>query len=252
MKNLFIVFLWLIPLSTFAQDYMPCVVEGNYWQVQAPHGVATSLNYFVDCDTIINELTYSILRGSLSGTILGFAREDIDAQNVYWWDVDSTEESLYFSFDVEPGDVVDFYWGPLTVDSIKYEESFGKVRKVIYLGSAIRFIEGVGMNFYGIVFYDDYAHLWNFEEEKYACGYVYSPPENADESFEIFPNPSSGYLEIKMVHGYEEDIKIFSAAGVLVYQGTIRNRTLIHNSKWAKGLYFLVRDGHEVIKIAKL
>lgn len=166
----------------FAQKYEPLLEERKtwdvfYWKSDSFLRTQGGNQFFVEGDTVYNNISYKILRvrtyyslGSIPGlflppygvnkisTITGFIREDTLKKQVFYQDLPTQPnppEVLLYDFSLEEGDSIilqDFIAFPAIVDSIRITlDATGTPRRIFYFSwhtatSYLFYIEGLGGN----------------------------------------------------------------------------------------------------------
>ena len=63
------------------------------------------------------------------------------------------------------------------------------------------------------------------------------------EKLQIFPNPTSNYLSITVENGINNDLKIYSITGKLMFSNNNQGAITIDVSKWNRGVYIIQASG---------
>jgi len=107
-----------------------------------------------------------------------------------------------------------------------------------------------------------FTSLANYDWESYKNGVPMMRPILGDDFVEnsiteiaktkqvkIFPNPSSGLVQIQFDSNSEMAIQIYNSIGVLVLNKTIKSNDIIDLSQYNKGLFILRTEGttHKII-----
>ena len=133
-----------------AQNYIPTLVSGKTWHIYKPMGLGQSIQYYfkLDCDTSINNLNYfKYFYCDTFGnkTMLnGLFREDTFTHQVF--EYHANQDKLILDYNYQVGDTL----LGMDVDSVKVENILGAQRKVIYFDDSYRWIEGIGISFFGL------------------------------------------------------------------------------------------------------
>lgn len=268
----------LIPLLSFSQTYKKTLKSGKQWHIQEHIGMgASSSDYFTTiCDTVINaKHYYQIHRVSNSNTsfspILGFVREDTLAQKVYYLDTNAVQEELISDYTLTVGDSFNFTWYTpsfklpvVNVDTMYINQA---MRKVIHFpgagqGPYLRFIEGVGVGFWGI--YRNYDSFINnefvsdvIENTGISCNNLpsYKIVDQQEARVYIFPNPVRQGISIKIEdtsYTLEQQIGIiYNALGQAVQRFEMQHQKDLSLTHLAMGVYFIQIGNFPAIKIIK-
>ena len=62
-------------------------------------------------------------------------------------------------------------------------------------------------------------------------------------NFKIYPNPTSNYLSIKLENSNDNDLKIYSILGELIFLNNNQSTITIDVSKWNRGVYIIQNGG---------
>lgn len=216
-----------------------------------------------------------------SKVLIAFIREDIADRKVYNLPIDpygfcDTTEHLIFDYSLITGDTVnpclfDFISAepehPIPmgiVDSIDVTERFGKNRNTLFTTGVqlhaylpiigeVLILEGIGLELYGI-FHEPLSFLVDFcEGGMEACEILVSTPAPLyKQDITIFPNPSTGMVEITGVNDLKH-IRIYSMMGAL--QAEYFNTQTLDVSALDSGVYvvelILENDDRMIRKIIK-
>ena len=279
-------FFLLLSLAAKAQ-YIPMLEESKYWihytYYDSDHpNISSGHLITIDGDTLILNLSYKKiwikgLKGShpcppsqqpcfqldypyttTSADIVGFAREDLAAQKVYFlpaaaWFCQTLEYEL-FDFSLLQGDALNDCLqdavgtmgqpGYGLVDSLTTEEAFGKIRRVINTYGVVTYnglpysgrvgiYEGIGFGGFGLFHrYSNLTLLHDFCEGN--CNILSATDDITTEStLEIFPNPAvqSAHLKLtlqkparlsgKAINSLGQSISLWDATSFEVGEQTI-------------------------------
>ena len=150
----FLSLITLVTTSFFAQsNYIPFKTDSVVWSdwVRDPNGIGYILDHYRSVgDTIINNTNYTILtkirstQSSPAPTFgnedtIGFYRNDSINKKVYFLPIDSTNEKLFYDFDLAVGDTLPEtyfyeinYLDPFVIDSIGDTTLADSVRRKMY------------------------------------------------------------------------------------------------------------------------
>ena len=67
-------------------------------------------------------------------------------------------------------------------------------------------------------------------------------PESLDK-LQIYPNPTSNYLSITVENGINNDLKIYSIKGELIFLNNSQSTITVDVSKWKRGVYIIQNGG---------
>ncbi len=246
---------WGLPGLSAQGSYLPTVVEGNHWTIRQHQGMGSyaDYGYALKCDTLIDNKIYLEVRSD-DESLLGWTREDTTTQEVFYWKKGDPAEDRILSYQV---DVKDTFWlkgFPLICDSINTRFSFGENRKVIYFTGFVAFIEGVGHSFYGIHDFGNYQNIESFTPDSVFC----NPTTALDPSFgsaewKVFPNPTSGILELHFPGQISGIIQLTDLLGRVFYQTNtpLQSPIQVDVSTWPNGIYLLMVNGQFVHKVIR-
>lgn len=216
MKRLFLIVAFITSLFLHVNAaYLPTIYKGHFYQYQYDAGLGQvgMLYQTVQCDTLINSLSYfKVFFTDVNGNNAyydGAIREDTLAQKVYFIDHDSTQESILFDYSLQVNDSIYTQINGTKrkahVDSVVTSFLYGQIRKVIYFDSIPSFVEGIGSSLWGL-------HGGPFAASGFlASGKIIAsttvaancyPTKLSDQHVEmnnliIYPNPASDELFIK-------------------------------------------------------
>lgn len=298
-KIICLFFIFITTLEGRSQSYIPMLTDSNYWDL-AYSVVGMVCNEFgtngggpyryqIDGDTLINGIAYKKFKyyefirvSQISGpncppfyldTVShpgGFMREDTALQKVYLYTGGTLQEELWYDFDVQVGDSVDYGmgWptsGPFSVDTIYYITTpDGLIRKVIQCNDANIslcgfYIEGIG----GIagpflppyyVFEEGYwlmcAGIYNqqslfslYGNASYYCGALTSAiDEYSDNFLNVTPNPAKDYILID-AGIYPVDVTISDIFGKTIQKYNLQSSQSIDISILSPAAYFVSISG---------
>jgi len=168
-----------------------------------------------------------------------FPDEVIIGPNEYlliWADDDEDQEGLHTNFKLSAAEESISIWdnnGEL-VDQIIYADQ----RTDITFG---RFPNGTG----------DFKFMLNATPNAENDGT--SNTENIDlkYSLDVFPNPTSGFINVVNLNNSPTDIFIINMTGQVIDKMTILNKTTINTSDWMSGIYF-IKSESEILKIIRI
>lgn len=178
--NLIILFFLFFTIKSFAQNYIPMKLDTSCYWVNSfitndhakwiPQECNREIITFVEKDTFINNKMYFKLNNYISEInystelsnsnnsnycndvlrlgAIDFIREDTVLKTMFAYSLSTQTEKQLLKFDYQLGDTVDIgylYFNP-NVDSIKYINYNGVIRKTIYapLYNSYEIIEGIG------------------------------------------------------------------------------------------------------------
>lgn len=244
--------------ALFGQSYFPLIKPNKFWSVHHGDGSQIcSLNggdqYFFQSDTNIVGLQFQIIRSypivntiagpycppfaidNSTSTIKAFMREDTITKKVYVYDEANHRTDLLYDFSLVAGDTLfSIYAGQgtiLVVDSVSTITLLnGDVRKIFYLNNSEFYIESIGGS-QGLWFpimqgigswevprcvTENNIELWGSQ-----CYGTVGISETNESSFQIYPNPTQEFLQIKCTNPSQAQLKIFDTAGKLVLTKTL-------------------------------
>ena len=255
-KKLLFSVLLLISISSFG--YKSTIQKGNIFSFYVPMGLGNNLyyNHIVGCDTVVDAKVYNkIYSSNASGSDLiyfGLIREDTLAGKIYYINTSNQPERLIIDYAVNIGDTFDFYFGnySATVDSIKYENLFGELRKTIYFDSQLKFIEGIGCSFWGVLPTQNtssnaYGVLLGKNFEDIDCSAVgittTTTVEKNVERCRLSPCPAATNIEVKFDDNNIANYKyeIYDSRGRLVETKTNVSSKIIPIEILNNGLYLI-------------
>lgn len=264
----------LVATSVFAQiNYIPFKTDSVVWSDWVdlgPGGILHTYDHYRPVgDTIINNTSYTILtkiRSTQNSPVptfgneetIGFYRNDSINKKVYFLPIDSTNEKLFYDFDLSIGDTLpDTYFyrkdflNPFIIDSIGDTTLADSVRrKMYYYDTSVNsfntllfpdriLVEGIGTlagfasNFEGAYGLGNNSTL---ECYKVAGNVIYGfgcppLPVSLDEvdieniSLFIYPNPSEGEFNLKFDKKIEkpEQLQLMNLNGQAVNFEIIEN-----------------------------
>ncbi len=277
--------------STSAQDYIPLLQPGNFWQVGNYAGTAecdlvSAHRLNLSSDTSINGIVYKrFTRQNIYPVNDGpfcwpfatspevfetdiFLREDVIEKKVY--QLLGEEEILLYDFSLEIGDMVDvMFFGEVdsesVVSDVYYQEYFGMERRVIEIaGPPFIFIEGVG-SLNGIVtpfhqFIGSGSELMCFDNyinpvPDQFCVPIATSTKDIENvvAFELFPNPSSSIVYITFDSPTRAELRVLNLNGQEVFaQPLDSEKTQLDLSDLPKGLYVVSILSEEGVGVKKL
>jgi len=275
-KLVLLLFIGYLSSSLSAQQYRPMAVEGATW-IYSGWGEyeGESYKYFIEGDTLVENLSYKIVNQSSTITLSSgyfFIRDDIQNRKVFArnhnngifgtcadienhpWD----EEILLYDFDLEVGDSIELcVYGDyqLKINFTTYDLLFGENRRLLSVQDTIKFldditlIEGIGSpdgfpESLGLVI----AAGLGFGLTEYCIsddGNCTTANENINQvdQVKIFPNPSTGLLNIETEKTIEQ-VRIYSMQGQMLLKS---EGTTIDISPLEVGSYILdvrLSDNH--------
>jgi len=231
-------------------------------------------------DSIINGKHYQILQERNATSALDtwsptyLYREEIDSQKVYILSDFSGElsEELIFDFSLNKGDSIIIGWHTIIIDSIRYVDFAGKLRKIQYthcktpdgeglIFSGFKLIEGVG-TLNGL--YDQYEclhdRMGNCPRDFLICYsengetlfqdgdscYVYKNYTGIEEKesgheLKIYPNPAIDQITIQTSNSIRKAyIRLYSIDGRLIVSKDLYNeKETISIRSLSNGIYFV-------------
>lgn len=193
-------------------------------------------------------------------TYIGKIKISSDNDKIWYISPDNNYEKLIYDLTLEKGDVFDFGYYQLAVDSVYYLNE----RKVIDFGlhshawgENVKFIEGVGPNTSFIAYYYDVGVLeplviCKFEnsEKEYSiensnfsdCNILTTgiKKNNPINQILVFPNPTNNWVQIEGLPVSETNFKIYNMSGELIKE-IVNNQSTqrIITSDLSRGIYFL-------------
>ena len=257
----------LLHINVCAQQYHKMIRKNVFWDEATYLSVApcyTSIGRmeFIDGDTLIDGHYYRFSNGypfigtpGPDGTLCppyyvdtipyksAFLREDTIAKKVFIYDeFSNSHDQLLYDFSLLPGDTLDseFHMNTFVLDTIIDTILLnGDIRKmfcfdpqcnIYYIESiggwqGLTFPIGIGLGFGGdlLCVNENNEDLWG-----YNCGYYFVGLENnTNHALSVYPNPTSGIIEIKVETG------LMPAATFLLYNSLgqiILSAELITNS----------------------
>ncbi|MDB5227018.1 MAG: C-terminal target protein [Bacteroidota bacterium] len=226
----------------FAHDYIKTVVEGKEWDVVKPMGLGTYqyYNYRLACDTTINFLEYKMVRSRDADIIYGYAREDTVAQKVYYITKDSAVEILIADYSLHQNDTFTWQGGfKASVDSVFDSIVFGQTRKIIFFNQELKFIEGIGHSFFGILPLTNFAYITNVQSTAITCNALTFLSVHNNLYLKISPNIVTDDLHINDFEAVKnKSFKIVNIYGQILFDGQL-SRDVIDVSSLSKGNYYL-------------
>jgi hypothetical protein len=142
-----LIFLIFFNTNSFGQTYLPTIVKGKTWEITKPAGLGNYIKYSarLACDTVINSLSYTEVFSSYTNSF--FVREDTVRHKIYKYNSTLGTDLLIIDYDITVGST----FNNAIVDSINYATYFGRLRKVIHFNNLVKWIEGIGSNFDGLL-----------------------------------------------------------------------------------------------------
>lgn len=242
--------------SSVQAQYLPTVAEGNHWTIRKHLGMGSYIDYgySIQCDSLIGNKLYREVKLD-DQSLLGWVREDTTKQDVFFLENGKPTEEHVISYKVNEKDTFWLKGFPLICDSISDIHMFGATRKIIYFNNFQAFIEGVGNSFYGIYDFGVFQTIETFTPDSVFCGPMTRQDYPTSASgVSLFPNPTSGYLEIHFPTLSTGHLRITDLLGAPVFHSDqIDNQFLrIDTSNWSNGTYFLFVNGQFTRTIIKL
>ncbi len=270
-----------------SQTYKPLVVEGNRWNVLKQTEIrflkcldsntieTTSITtevFKISTDTTIGETVYKKLvsqtdTSSKYWNLVGFIREDIAAQQVYFKEQSNYNiETLLYDFSVNIKETVDISYYSCIVDTIDSITINNELHKRIRFTNEADWIEGVGAinglitsiiprplcgpstirtllcsyNNNGLLYITDNKSLskcfyWGSVDEGNGVNSI-----TDKEKFEIFPNPASDYITITSENEHPFTVEVLSAQGyVLSSEYKAHSDIKIDLRSFVDGIYYV-------------
>jgi len=267
-------------VKVYSQSYEPLLKEKNSWyQRFSSHLGHTYYWYYSEKDTLIDGNVYKQIWSSNDTSIVAFLREDVESKKVWRRYPGDTSDIMLYDFTLQIGDTFtcnySYTWS-FIVTSVSSVYMYCGYRNQITLTKSndplikVYWIEGVGSP-------GDPIHISDFggcPARKLICSY-----QNSDQIYyyfgatpcpvnpylgiydidmnpvEIFPNPSSGQVNINISNITQKHItlNVFDIEGNLIYNQDInRNSTILDVSDYTKGVYILKIGNCEKVSVRKL
>jgi len=250
--------LLILSFTTAAQNYQPTLVEGREWTAHIDQGLGATFDtkYKLQCDTIIDNQNYFMIRSSFNTSILGFAREDVAAQQVFYRHRDSSNEVLILDYSLEVGDPFRIHPNG-AIDTVLYIDTV-QGKRIIHFHQppAIYFTEGTGHSFYGIneeVVQLGYTYITGTTDLGTPCSTVNIKTLNDPLPVKVFPNPFQESIQIEWETFPIEPptIRIYDMMGILLKTEQMYNNQDIDCSELPRGLYLLEINRTQTLKLIK-
>lgn len=246
-----------------SQDYEKTLIEGNKWDVTHVFGMGgvTKFTEIVGCDTLIEENIYSIVtRYYYANEIIGsevsraYLREDTINKQVFRLENANDIELLILEYSLNVGDSMFIYDEYYPVVDVSYETWFGEERRTLYIGTSFEFVEGIGFNPYGVSWGDNETAAWGFSNIGKTCeGSVSTAEIDVNVQYEVFPNPSDGYVELGVASGYNKrtNVEVLDLKGRTILKRELQDDLIIDLSEFQSGMYIISINGvkKKVIKM---
>jgi hypothetical protein len=267
MKRL--LFLLLIPLSTFGQEYIPFPLENvkwtnGYYQLNTDnpnfyfYQLSSTEVFETASDTIINEITYTkIVSNSIDYPYAGALR--YAEGKVFMFLPDSVSELILYDFTLNPGDTImiysklysEFYSNLQVVEDTYYTEIDGVIRNIIQFEGG-NWIEGIGTNrglFMEVL--TNVSNYWTYLECFELDGSPIFSASGADQGcllsasngssnsdIVIFPNPASGEVKIQGLDRIDS-YQLIDQTGRIIREENSGLNLELNFSGTATGIYVL-------------
>lgn len=275
LKKITIILLLAMPFFAISQNFIPINGNNKLWSVDYKfnsiiHGNEwVNLLYKIEGDTVINNMTYYRLQGSIDSLrtwqVFNFIRED-SAQNVFTWNEFEGEKLLY-SFNAQNGTVFDRINYIITIKAVDAVFIGNSNRKRVTVeisdstnGSALTYteywIEGIGsvlnplrfspaggVNSYLMCYYENNTLVWQNPDYN-NCFYNNGLTSNTSvahniQNITISPNPVTNKLSLEINNLANASLEIYTAIGQKLFAQKVLSKELIDFSEYCNGLYFL-------------
>jgi len=274
--KLLTIIVFTFSLNAFCQ-YKPMLGVGAKWHT-VDGGVELYNNtYTIVKDTILDGLNYYEITDlhNEGGTTPILLREDSINRKIYLKYIG--EEKLLYDFSMNIGDTINYFvfndgYNEMTLDSITNNLSSPDSNyitiniqienpKIFHFSNGIKWIEGIGSVINPLGGFDylvghnellchfDSIGNWNYhinynEDDSYCIRPGLSLTEyNIDNNITIYPNPSSGFLQIDFEVNKNENlrIEIFDCVGnrIMVSETNSSRQHKLDIQKLNTGFYFL-------------
>jgi len=274
---IFMLFTFLISITTYGQDYFPLIEENKTWNVLSVALIPlfdtsfSTITYKFSGDTIINSDSYKKLYLSFQEnpedwSLWGFMREDADKR--VWLRMDSEEdEFLMYDYSIDVGDSVFVgIYEPvyLLLDSISEITINQTERKKYWFSCNMMpeyretWIEGIGSNkgicwsgsafvvggWYRLLCMSENGELMYMNPNYESCYLKTDINEIEKSSLKVFPNPAKNTLIIENKENVKiKSISLLNVKGQIIKQFEINN-TQLDISNISSG-YYILKISHE-------
>lgn len=280
-----------------AQDYVPFPTDNATWRVHhfSAFGGSSIIETKMTGDTIFNNKNYqkiyqNVLNSGNPDSMqfqVGLREEE---KKIYVINPDIFEEILLYDFTKEAGDSVTFTtFNPSFPNIITLTKKIESVDSILMLDGSYRkrfffpafsyhpdeyWIEGIGSTISLLTPHlglsDNSFDLWCFSENENLIYSSLSPETNCaqitsinsiskeNSNFQVFPNPTSHFINIKSKNQIIDNILIFDLLGHPVFkERNINDKTMeLDVSEFVEGIYFLKinfdQNKHMIEKISIL
>ncbi len=260
MKHFIVSLILLFAITSFSQDYLPMLEDGNAWGSKSYHISESTVYYQFEIgeEVEFNNILYNRIYLNNQATNC-YIREEGGV--IYHRNLSNTEKVL-FDFTLEVGDTFEKDpitcftgdYGSTTVLSINNQFIAGENRKVLEMSGLGNdfWIEGIGSTsgglFGGLNWIEGGASLicfinngetyfFNNETE---CNIVLSNNDYSINEIILYPNPISERSILQLPYEAEVDqLKIYNISGRLIKDIRITSdKFILNNMDYASGLYF--------------
>lgn len=279
-KLLIILFLTIISLATFSQQYYPLIEEERTWNVMNVVPIwgppidssYYTVSYLISGDSILNNTEYKKLYSSyeeipINWNLNGFIRED-SVRRVWYMRVVDTSEVLLYDFSLQEGDSIKlgidttFYY---KVDSITTEIVSDSLRKKYWISQndfywKETWIEGIGSNkgiigsamasavggWTWLLCMSDSENLIYMNPDFESCYIVTDVEEVQSHVLRIYPNPFLDKITIDFfdtnIDKSKITLNVYNSTGeeIINMPELEINQLSINFSNEPSGIYYLI------------
>ncbi|KAF5034226.1 hypothetical protein DSECCO2_598400 [anaerobic digester metagenome] len=287
-KPILILFLSLLFLTTFSQQYYPLIEEGRSWNVMyvvpswgPPFDSSCySVNYLITGDSILNNIEYkkmitSIEEIPVNWDLDGFIRED-SVNRVWYRRIVDTNEVLIYDFSLLTGDSLKLGFDTTMyykVDSITTEIVSDSLRKKYWISQddfiwKETWIEGIGSNkgilgsamasvvggWGWLLCMSDDGVLTYMNPDFDSCYINTGLNELHKPDLRIYPNPASDVIHCVLPDNEDYEIVVYNALGSIVHPSTPLRMTIegdiinVNIEELTSGIYFIEARGERVLR----
>jgi len=266
MKTKLLVLLLLSSIFFYAQDYIPVLEEGAFWDVSYyEQGSLCNINRrrFVLGDEItINDTAYKQLKVyTINGITDGecesapfvvstdyyiddvYVREDINERKVYILSNRNTQDYQEFTlcdFNLEVGDMLvnGYDVGDVEITNIQIENGVKQYSIDGYsYAEGIGGIGGIAAPLLQFEYYDELECFGDIETNENNCSAFAGTDDYLLENVNLFPNPAKTTVQVKTTAPL--DITIYTILGKKKYSYTNILNENLNISHLASGLYYV-------------
>ena len=277
------IFSFLFFSSIYAQDYVPILQEGSFWDTQETGSGCFYINRLaIDKDTIINSVNYKSLKslyfrssnGQVDCLVPPYTAHESDFEEVlgYFLREDVTEKRLYIYVSEEHGDPGEYLLADFTLEvGDELANPFGGIpmnvsnlnilpdgRRKYTMGDGTIVTEGIGkengqLRIYGSqgngVTYSYYCHGNTGNQN--GCLETLSVEDPKLQQIKIFPNPTSDILQLSNLEN--NSFKLYSLLGKELDFEFSPSMQQMNISHLQSGIYLLeIRSENNAKRIVKI